>query len=59
MLKAITAYAKDADFGIEDVQFDFDSKEVSDLSELPDDLPTGMKTAYDICLYWILAHAAL
>ena len=51
MLKAISAYAKDADFGIEDVQFDFDSKEVSDLSELPDDLPTGMKTAYDICLY--------
>ena len=45
MLKAIKTYAKDADFGIENVQFDFDSKEVSDLSELPDDLPTGVKAA--------------
>ena len=45
MFKAITAYAKDADFAIEDVQFDFDSKEVSDLSELPDDLSTGIKAA--------------
>ena len=45
MLKAITTYAKEADFGIEDVQFDFDSKEVSDLNELPDDLPAGIKAA--------------
>ena len=33
MLKAITAYAKDADFGIEDVQFDLQKKSYSD-SEL-------------------------
>lgn len=44
MLKTIASYAKDADFGIEDVQFDIDSKEVSDLSDLPD-LPASIETA--------------
>ena len=45
MLRSITDYAKNADFGIEDVQFEFNSQEVSDLNALPAELPTSMKAA--------------
>ena len=45
MLKAISDYAKAADFGIEDVHFEFDNQDVENMNELPSDIPTGMKTA--------------
>lgn len=45
MLQAIKNYAREADLGIDDIRFDFDSKEVSDISKLPDDLPIGIKAA--------------
>ena len=45
MLRSITDYAKNADFGIEDVQFEFNSQEVSDLNALPAELPASMKAA--------------
>lgn len=45
MLRAITDYAREADLGIEDVQFDFNNQEVSDPHKLPDALPIGFKTA--------------
>lgn len=45
MLRAITDYAREADLGIEDVQFEFDNQEVSDPHKLPDALPIGFKTA--------------
>ena len=44
MLNAISDYAKKADFGIEDMQFEINSKEISE-SRLPDNLPEGLKTA--------------
>lgn len=45
MLRAITDYAREADLGIEDVQFEFDNQEVSDPHKLPDALHIGIKTA--------------
>ena len=42
MLKAISDYAKAADFGIQDMQFEFDSKEIKDDGLLPNDMPSGM-----------------
>ncbi len=45
MLKAISDYAKAADLGIEDMQFEINSKEVADESALPDNLPEGIKAA--------------
>ncbi len=42
MLKAISDYAKAADFGIEDMRFEINSREISE-SKLPDDLPEGVK----------------
>lgn len=45
MLKAISDYAKAADFGIEDMQFEIDSKEVDEELEFPKDIPEGLKTA--------------
>lgn len=44
MLKAISDYAKAADFGIHDMQFEIDSKELKDL-ELPKDMPEGVREA--------------
>lgn len=44
MLKAISDYAKAADFGIEDMQFEINSKEVEDL-EFPENMPEGIKIA--------------
>lgn len=44
MLKAISDYAKAADFGIEDMQFEMNSKEIREL-EMPEDLPEGVRAA--------------
>lgn len=45
MLKAISDYAKAADFGIEDMQFEIDSKEIDEKLEFPKEIPEGIKTA--------------
>lgn len=45
MLKAISDYAKAADLGIQDMQFEFDSKELRDDTALPSNLPVGIKAA--------------
>lgn len=45
MLKAISEYAKAADFGIEDMQFEIDSKDIDEEMELPKDIPEGIKAA--------------
>lgn len=45
MLKAISDYAKAADLGIQDMQFEFDSKEISDGEPLPNDIPDGIQAA--------------
>lgn len=44
MLNAICSYARAADFGIEDMQFEINSKEVEDL-KLPKNLPEQVKEA--------------
>ena len=45
MLMAISNYAKAADLGIQDMQFEFNSEEVSDDESIPDNIPEGIKTA--------------
>lgn len=45
MLMAISNYAKAADLGIQDMQFEFNSEEVSDDESIPDSIPEGIKTA--------------
>lgn len=45
MLKAISEYAKAADFGIEDMQFEIDSKDIDEELEFPKDIPEGIKVA--------------
>ena len=45
MLKAISDYAKAADLGIEDMQFEIDSKEVDNETALPDTIPENIKAA--------------
>lgn len=45
MLKAISDYAKTADFGIEEMQFEVENKEIGDNLEIPDDIPDGIKAA--------------
>ena len=45
MLKAISDYAKAADLGIQDMQFEFDSKEIDEETSLPNNIPEGIKTA--------------
>ena len=45
MLRAISDYAKAADFGIEDMQFDINSEEISNETVLPDSLPAGVRAA--------------
>lgn len=44
MLKAISDYAKAADLGIEEMQFEINSKELDEL-EFPDNMPEGIKIA--------------
>lgn len=45
MLRAISDYAKAADFGIENMQFEIDSKEIKDNLSFPEDIPEGIKAA--------------
>lgn len=45
MLKAISDYAKAADFGIEDMQFEINSKEIGDDLTFPENIPEGIKAA--------------
>ena len=45
MLNAISDYAKSADLGIQDVQFEFNSKEIRENEVLPDDIPDDVKAA--------------
>lgn len=45
MLKAISRYAKAADVGIAEMQFEINSKEFDDESTFPDNIPEGIKTA--------------
>jgi AAA15 family ATPase/GTPase len=45
MLKAITDYAKAADLGIRDMQFEFNSKEIKDEVPFSDNIPEGVKAA--------------
>lgn len=45
MLQAISNYAKMADVGIRDMQFEVKNTELSDREDLPADLPDGVKAA--------------
>ncbi len=45
MLKAISDYAKTADFGIDEMQFEIENKEMSENFDIPDEIPDGMKAA--------------
>lgn len=45
MLKAISDYAKAADLGIEDMQFEINSKEVQKDGSIPDDISESIKAA--------------
>ena len=45
MLKAISNYAKEADLGIEDMQFEFNSQEITEDMEFPDSVPEGVRVA--------------
>lgn len=45
MLKAISDYAKAADLGIRDMQFEFNSSEIQGDAPLPDNIPEGVKAA--------------
>ena len=45
MLKAISDYAKAADVGIEEMRFEFNSREMADDNTIPDDLPEGLRAA--------------
>ena len=45
MLKAISDYAKTADFGIEEMQFEIENKEIGADLNFPEDVQEGMKAA--------------
>lgn len=45
MLQAISDYAKAADFGIESMQFEIDSKEIKNDFNFPENIPEGVKAA--------------
>lgn len=45
MLKAIASYAQAADLGIEDMQFEFNSKEIDEELNWPDNVPEGIRAA--------------
>lgn len=44
MLKAISDYAKKADLGIEEMQFEVENKEIGEDLKISNDIPEGMKT---------------
>lgn len=45
MLNSISDYAKTADFGIEEMQFEIENKEIDETIDFPENLPEGMKAA--------------
>lgn len=45
MLRAISDYAKAADFGIEEMQFEIENREIGNDLDFPDDVPEGVKAA--------------
>lgn len=45
MLSTISTYAKAADVGIEDMQFEFNNKEISEEDNLPKNIPEGIRSA--------------
>lgn len=45
MLRSISEYAKAADVGIDDMSFEFNSKEINDDFSFPDNIPEGVKAA--------------
>ena len=45
MLKAISDYAKIADFGIEEMQFEVENKEIENALDFPEEVPEKMKAA--------------
>lgn len=45
MLSVISNYAKAADVGIENMQFEFNNKEISEEDKLPKNIPEGIRTA--------------
>lgn len=45
MLNAISEYAKAADFGIEEMQFEIENKEIDGAIDFPENIPEGMKSA--------------
>lgn len=45
MLRSISDYAREADLGIEDMEFKLDQKEIDDRQLLPDELPDDVKNA--------------
>lgn len=45
MLNAISDYAKTADFGIEEMQFEIENKEIEGAIDFPENIPEDMKTA--------------
>lgn len=45
MLNAISEYAKTADFGIEEMQFEIENKEIDGTIDFPENIPEGMKSA--------------
>ena len=45
MLRAISDYAKAADLGIEDMQFEFNNKDIVEDGSFPDNMPEGIKAA--------------
>lgn len=45
MLSAISNYAKAADVGIEDMQFEFNNKEISTEEKIPMNIPEGIRSA--------------
>ena len=47
MLQAISEYAKKADLGIEDMQFEIKDIEISDADKLPDNIPDDIKISLE------------
>ena len=45
MLNSIVSYAKQADVGINDMSFEFSNKTINSLTDLPSDIPEGIKMA--------------
>lgn len=50
MLKAIVDYAKAADVGIEEMQFEFESKDIDENLSFPDGTPEGIEEALKVFL---------